>query len=272
MEMEIEKYTAAVRKRHFEAAKPLVVNKIQNMLEEEGFFDGRYWTFSWDNNLHPINNIMRCSAELRVLRILEAEKAITISTKETPDINRYGNRPYRKQYEYKTSDSGRITPESDEAGKHFHTAVWLTSFDVDRFRQYAESIGIKIAGANLGLINETQSISIRSYDPDLGTLYFIGKNIQIICQKSRIGRKTVETTQGRAMRLLFKDVNNLRTGVPLHTIISVRKDNFDKTKRKRVINHLDEINRKIKEVTDVSKLIIHDQVNYYINKSYLETG
>ncbi len=73
------------------------------------------------------------------------------------------------------------------------------------------------------------------------------------------------------MRKLFKDVNTLKTGVSLRSLISVRGDKFDKTKRKRATNHIDEINRKIKEETGVSKLIIYDQVNCYINKSYLHS-
>lgn len=71
------------------------------------------------------------------------------------------------------------------------------------------------------------------------------------------------------MRKLFKDVNTIHKGVPLHAIVSVRKENFDSKKRKRATNHLDEINRKIQEKTGVPKLIVYDQVKYYIDKSYL---
>ncbi|MEX0881427.1 MAG: hypothetical protein WDZ34_00895 [Candidatus Saccharimonadales bacterium] len=112
-------------------------------------------------------------------------------------------------------------------------------------------------------------ITTRSYDPDNGMLFFRGHKIQIILQKSRRGKTIGETIQGGAMRKLFKDVNTLRNGAPLHAIISVRKDNFDNIKRKLATNHLDEINRKIKEETSTPKLIIYDQVNYYIDKSYL---
>lgn len=115
----------------------------------------------------------------------------------------------------------------------------------------------------------SQSITIRSYDANTGTLFFGGHAIQIILQKSRRGKAVGETAQGAAMRKLFKDVNTLRTGVPLHTITSVRKDNFDAKKRKLVTNHLDEINRKVKEATGVSGLIVHDLVKYYMDKSYL---
>lgn len=113
-------------------------------------------------------------------------------------------------------------------------------------------------------------ITIRSYDSDSGMLFFGSHEIQIVLQKSRRGKAVGETTQGGAMRKLFKDVNTLRNGVALYAIVSVRKDNFDAKKRKRATNHLDEINRKIKEATGVPKLIIYDQVNYYIDKSYLK--
>ncbi len=112
-------------------------------------------------------------------------------------------------------------------------------------------------------------INVRSYDAPLGTLHFGGCEIQIVRQKKRQGSAVGETAQGSAMRKLFKDVNTLRNGVPLHAIISVRKDNFDSKKRKRATNHLDEINRKVEKETGVPKLIIYDQVKYYIDKSYL---
>ena len=116
----------------------------------------------------------------------------------------------------------------------------------------------------------SEVITIRSYDAHSGILYFGNHEVQIILQKSRRGNPVGETTQGGAMRKLFKDVNTLHKGVALHKITSVRKDNFDAKKRKLATNHLDEINRKIKEATGVEKLIIHDQVNYYIDRSYLK--
>jgi hypothetical protein len=116
---------------------------------------------------------------------------------------------------------------------------------------------------------EPTYITPRSYDTDTGVLFFSGNEIPIILQKSRRGKAVGETTQGGVMRKLFKDVNALHKGVPLHTILSVRKDNFDSKKRKLAINHLAEINKKVKEVTGVSNLIIYDKVNYYIAKPYL---
>lgn len=112
-------------------------------------------------------------------------------------------------------------------------------------------------------------ITTRSYDAISGTLFFGKHEIQIIRQKKRQGSAVGETIQGGAMRKLFKDVNTLHNGVPLHVIISGRKENFDGIKRKRATNHLDEINRKVQEETGVSKLIIYDRVKYYVGKSYL---
>lgn len=112
-------------------------------------------------------------------------------------------------------------------------------------------------------------LTIRSYDPDSGVLFLNGQEIQIILQKGRRGKAIGETTQGSAMRKLFKDVNTLNNGVPLRTITSVSPTKFDAEKRKLAINHLAEINRKIKEATGIPKLIIHDQVKYYVAKSYL---
>lgn len=138
--------------------------------------------------------------------------------------------------------------------------------------EFKQNVTQHIAPAAVTNANPPASgvVTTRSYDPDSGILFFGGHEIQIVLQKSRRGKAVGETTQGGAMRKLFKDVNTLRNGVALHAIVSVRKDNFDAKKRKLVINHLDEINRKIKEATDVPKLIIHDQVNYYIDKSYLK--
>ncbi|USN96915.1 MAG: hypothetical protein H6797_01835 [Candidatus Nomurabacteria bacterium] len=118
---------------------------------------------------------------------------------------------------------------------------------------------------------EPHSITIRSYDADTGTLYFGGCEIVIIGQKNRRGKAAKEPTQGGAMRKLFKSVNTLRDGVLLRSITSVRADKFDARQRKLAKNHLNEINRKINEVTGVPKLIIYDEVKYYIDKSYLKS-
>ena len=119
------------------------------------------------------------------------------------------------------------------------------------------------------LVGAPQSITIRSYDANSGILFFSDKEIQIVRQKNRQGKAAGETIQGAAMRKLFKDVNSLRKGVLLRAILSVSVVNFDNQKRKRAKNHLDEINRKIEKETGVPKLITYDQVNYYIDKSYL---
>lgn len=117
--------------------------------------------------------------------------------------------------------------------------------------------------------SEPQNINERSYVPATATLHFRGREIKIIRQKKKLGSPRVETIQGTAMRKLFKTVNTLNNGVPLHAIISVKKERFDKTKRKQVTNCLDEINRKVKEETGVGNLINYGQVNYYINPQYL---
>lgn len=114
-----------------------------------------------------------------------------------------------------------------------------------------------------------QPITLRSYDTDKGKLYIGDKEVDIIRQDSRRGKPVGETAQGRAMRLLFKDVNTLHNGVEIHKIISVNKAKFDSKLRKRATNHLDEINRKIKKETGIPKLINYSQVKYYVDKSYL---
>lgn len=127
----------------------------------------------------------------------------------------------------------------------------------------------KLADSSTASSAISPRITLRSYDTATGTLFFGSHEIQIIRQKKRQGSAVGETIQGGAIRKLFKDVNTLRDGVPLHAIVSVRKDNFDKQKRKRATNHLDEINRKVQEETGVPKLIVYDAVNYYVAKSYL---
>jgi hypothetical protein len=127
-----------------------------------------------------------------------------------------------------------------------------------------------VAPAILTALSEPQSINERSYVPATATLHFRGREIKIIRQKKKIGNPRVETIQGTAMRKLFKTVNTLNNGVPLHAILSVSKSKFDKTKRKQVTNCLDEINRKVKEETGVANLINYSQDNYYINPKYLQ--
>lgn len=116
---------------------------------------------------------------------------------------------------------------------------------------------------------EPSRITIRSYVAETGTLFFNGEAIQIILQKNKRGKHVGETAQGRAMRLLFKDVNTLHKGVPLRRIVSVSPANFGTEKRKLAKNHLSEINNKVKEKTGVSDLINYDQTKYYIAKQYL---
>ena len=130
--------------------------------------------------------------------------------------------------------------------------------DIDRLEP-------KSSAASSGL-----HITPHSYDPMTSILFFGGKDITIVKQKSRVGNRQKETAQGRAMRMLFKDVNTLKSGVQLSRLASVRNDLFNKSKRKTVTNHLDEINRKILSETNVQKLINYDQVKYYIDKSYLK--
>lgn len=119
------------------------------------------------------------------------------------------------------------------------------------------------------LFDGPTSITIRSYDVNTGTLFFGGQKILIIRQQSKRGKAVTETAQGRIMRMLFKDVNTIRNGVFLHPLISVSKPKFDAHKRKKVVNHIAEINHKIEVETGVPKLIIYDRAKCYIDKSYL---
>jgi len=117
--------------------------------------------------------------------------------------------------------------------------------------------------------NIYKPLTPQSYDADSGTLFFLGETISIVKQVNRRGNKLAEPIQGIIMRKLFKDVNSLKNGVPLHQVASVRKDQYDAPKRKLTKNSIAEINRKVLEKTDVQKLINSDQVNYYIDRSYL---
>jgi hypothetical protein len=114
------------------------------------------------------------------------------------------------------------------------------------------------------------TITLRSYDPESGTLFFGSYQIIIIAQKKRRGKRTAETSQGTIMRKLFKSVNTLNDGVKLRSLTTVKTVNFGAPERKLIVNHLSEINKKVKEVTNVPRLINYDTVNCCIDSSYLK--
>jgi len=259
-------------------AKQAVFTELKEVVKNH-FYDNRRWIFS----IHPeadeieddyerftaINELRdKWTLELQVLREFEAKNVLKLLVEDNPDINGLGNKKYGHVSHYRLTDLVRFNPANDQAGRYFHKAVWIVGLDEERYEEY---LNPKVINEEPTLTGGPKLINLRSYSPDTGVLYFDGKAIQIVRQDSRRGKPVGETIQGTVMRKLFKSVNTLHNGIQLNSFISVRADNFDQAKRKLAKNHLDEINRKVKEVTNVPKLIIYDHVKCYIDKSYLET-
>lgn len=143
--MEMKLTTSAV-KRHRKVLLLRVLTKINALIEEASFRDTR-WLFDWDTKEVPVNNISMCNIELDTLTLLQNEKILSIRTEPTPDICLSSGdiaKEFRQPKDYKVSESIFYLPDQDLAGRYYHTAVWVTDFDIDRFRAYCEQNDINL--------------------------------------------------------------------------------------------------------------------------------
>jgi predicted transcriptional regulator len=108
----------------------------------------------------------------------------------------------------------------------------------------------------------------RSYDTANGVLILGGITVQIIKQPNKKG-KLHESKEARLMRLLFKDVNTLKNGVPMRTIASVRTHDFNSKHRKLVKSYIAEINRKLPKELGINQLVTNNQNAVMIDERYL---
>lgn len=122
-----------------------------NELKGHASFDDTRWIFDWDDHRHQLENIDICNYELDALTTLQNNKVISFRYEATPDIQVFNHngsgkleiiRDYREQKDYRISSNQYFSPDGDKAGLQFHTAVWITSFDIDRFNSYSDSLNV----------------------------------------------------------------------------------------------------------------------------------
>lgn len=154
MEMQMEHFTTTTLKKLRIEALHRVLLKIDKLISEASFENTR-WIFDWDTSKAPIHNIDACNAELDVLNSLQNEKIVVLRSEPTPDISdAYGKivKHYREPKDYIISETLSYVPSEDIAGRHYHTAIWLTDFDIDRFRDFCNRQKIDLS--NKGILCE----------------------------------------------------------------------------------------------------------------------
>lgn len=163
--------------------------------------------------------------------------------------------------------------ETDEAYRQYEWMTWLYGVNVDRFEK--EIAKFNLVDNGLKLIDQKPKVetklTTKNYDSTNGVLYINNGAVRIVKQKNRLSGKN-ESMQGRAMRLLFNDVNSMKNGISLRKISSfssVVGQSLGRLQRASAKNQITEINNKIKPVTDGKKLIKIAKDICYIDPMYL---
>lgn len=162
---------------------------------------------------------------------------------------------------------------SDTDGE-FHAVVeWISE---DKYQKELAKIGLVDKGYAIVAISKDngsiQPLNHRSYDRQKATLYFMGKEIKIVRQVNKVeGTGRHEPPQATAMRLLFQTPQTMKAAVEMRRIPGVSKSKYENEKeiRKKIINHLAEINKKVASETGIADLIKYGRNDYYINPVYL---
>lgn len=145
-------------------------------------------------------------------------------------------------------------------------------FDQETLVAFADSL-IKRSGTQaskpIASVSEKIIVEPKSYDPANGVLQIAGHSIQIIKQPNQKGTQH-ESKQARLMRYLFNDVNTLRDGVPMRTIVSVRAYDFAPKHRKLVKSYVSEINKKLPQELLIKELIVTSQYAVMVDSRYLK--
>jgi hypothetical protein len=185
---------------------------------------------------------------------------------------------YRQQELERRREEGiGVWADWEKVDPTYREYAWITSLygvDIDRFERELKKFNLMDAGARLidkKPNNASTKLTVRSYDPANGILHITGTAVQIVKQKNRLSSKN-ESLQGRAMRLLFNDVNSMKNGVPLRRIArfsSVNGQPLSKMQQASAKNQITEINNKVKSVSGGKKLIRIARDKCYIDPMYL---
>lgn len=141
--------------------------------------------------------------------------------------------------------------------------------DAVKTNENTETLALAKSKESTASLNQKIIVAPSSYDPVNGVLSIAGYNIPIIKQPSQKGILH-ESKQARIMRFLFKDVNTMRDGVPMRTILSVRASEFKPIHRKLVKSYVSEINKKLPQELLIKELITTNQYAVMVDSRYLK--
>lgn len=145
-----------------------VLSKLYRLHLDGANFEMSRWLFDWDSSISPAENI-GINQELSALQRLENQRCIALRVEEnpdyaipdrmlgSPDFSDYvfcrdvsGQKIYKKFRDisdYMLSQQLSVAPESDSAWEYSNWAVWITSFDYEKFVALCSSIGFDPASA-----------------------------------------------------------------------------------------------------------------------------
>ncbi len=159
--------------------------------------------------------------------------------------------------------------------------VVVDSIDDDKYQKELSKLGLVDRAYEIAESSDKHSegryvssrLDIHSYRSKNGILYFNGQAVLIVKQQLKLTNPKKESMQGRAMKLLFNDVNSLRNGVPLRKIVNskgVIQNTLKDFQRKQAKNHIAEINKKFRDVSGGRNLIKMRKDVFYIDPELLE--
>ncbi len=122
----------------------------------------------------------------------------------------------------------------------------------------------------LGAVDIYRQLKAQNYSDRTGKLT-VSPTVDIaIAVNGKVKRKNGKRyEQCHLMSCLFKSVNSLNDGVTFSRFLGVKYDKNNTKHAKKIRNTIDEINKKVSEVTNAKKLILIQKEKIFIDKSYL---
>lgn len=131
-----------------------VLGKLYKLHRQGADFVNTRWWFDWDDTSSLATNT--CMAELTALTTLGNAGVIAFSKKSTNG----GRLPYGAKSQHLLNQHGvYLTPDGDQASRHFEWAVWLIGFNYEQFMAECKAIGFDPSAVGITAALSFASIS-----------------------------------------------------------------------------------------------------------------
>jgi len=148
----------------------------------------------------------------------------------------------------------------------YPATISLSSTDINslmREEQEAEMRRLEIQLLKQKILEQQVKLNtkqIPQYDPNIDTLFFMGKKIQI----------PPNTNQERICRIIFKNTNNMKRLWSRDELVEKWGENPDMIGWRVVYNAAREINKKVAIETNIKDLLTIKKVSVRLNPKYLQ--